>query len=85
MSFRNLTDETVLDLTVNLIPLGILAFMDALFWVINPWGWDPLMIAVSHFLTLFPLAVLALVTYVSGVIVQRDEGRSADVEAAGAE
>ena len=80
MAFLNLTEETWLDLTVNLVPLGILAFMDALFWVFNPWGWDPLMIVVSHFLTLFPLVLLAILTYVSGAIIQRDEGESASVE-----
>lgn len=80
MAFLNLTKETWLDLTVNLIPLGILAVLDALFWVVNPWGWDPLMIVVSHFLTLFPLVLLALLTYVSGSVIQRDEGESAAVE-----
>lgn len=80
MSLLNLTHETWLDLTVNLIPLGILAFMDGLFWVINPWGWDPLMIVVSHFLTLFPLLLLAVLTYVSGTVIQRDEGKVAEGE-----
>ena len=80
MAFLNLTKETWLDLTVNLVPLGILAVLDALFWVVNPWGWDPFVIAVSHFLTLFPLVLLALLTYVSGTIIQRDEGESAAVE-----
>ncbi|SFS11589.1 hypothetical protein SAMN05216559_3901 [Halomicrobium zhouii] len=77
MSYLNLTNETWLDLTVNLVPLAILAFMDVLFWVVNPWGWDPLIIVVSHFLTLFPLLLLAILTYVSGLFVQRDEGKAA--------
>lgn len=80
MAFLSLTEETWLDLTVNLIPLGILAFLDAMFWVYNPWGWDPFVIAVSHFLTLFPLLLLAILTYVAGVVVQRDEGASVNVE-----
>ncbi len=81
MSFLNLTHETVLDLTVNVIPLGILLFMDALFWIYNPWGWqEPLIVGIAHFLTLFPFALLALLTYVSGSVVQRDEGRSAHAE-----
>lgn len=80
MAFLNLTRETWLDLTVNLVPLVILAFMDVLFLVYNPWGWDPLMVVVTHFLTLFPLLLLAIMTYVSGAIIQRDEGRSPAVE-----
>lgn len=80
MSFLNLTNETWLDLTVNMIPLGILLFMDALFWVVNPWGWDPLMVFIAHFLTLFPFVLLALLTYFSGTVIQRDEGEHAEME-----
>jgi hypothetical protein len=80
MSYLDLTHETWLDLTVNLIPLGILAFMDVLFWVVNPWGWDPMLVVISHFLTLFPFVLLALLTYVSGTIIQRDEGQVAEAE-----
>jgi len=80
MAFLDLTHETWLDLTVNVIPLGILLVMDVLFWVVNPWGWDPFVIVVSHFLTLFPLVLLALLTYVSGRIVQRDEGKVGEAE-----
>lgn len=84
MSFLDLTHETWLDLTVNLVPLGILLFMDVLFWVVNPWGWnDPFVIAVAHFLTLFPFVMLALLTYVSGTIIQRDEGKLTERESAG--
>jgi hypothetical protein len=80
MAYLNLTNETWLDLTVNLVPLAILAFMDVLFWVVNPWGWDPFIIVVSHFLTLFHLLLLAILTYVSGLFVQRDEGKVAEGE-----
>lgn len=76
MAFLNLTEETWLDLTVNLIPLAILLVLDALFWIVNPWGWDPFYVLMAHFLTLFPLLLLALLTYVSGVLVQRDEHRA---------
>lgn len=74
MAFLDLTNETWLDLTVNLIPLGILAFMEVMFIVITPWSWDPVMVFFWHFLTVFPLVVLAVVTYISGRIIQRDEG-----------
>lgn len=84
MGFLNLTTDTWLDLSVNLIPLGILLVLDLLFWVVNPWGWDPFYVLVAHFLTLFPLALLAVVTYVGGAVVQRDEQR-AELTAAGDE
>lgn len=74
MAFLDLTEETWLDLTVNIIPLAILAFMDAMFWIINPWSWDPLIVFFWHFLTIFPFLVLAVVTYLSGRVIQRDEG-----------
>jgi hypothetical protein len=73
-----LTGETWLDLTVNLIPIGILIGMEILFFAVNPWGWDPWIMFGMHFLTLFPLVLLLLLTYVSGRIVQRDERRAAD-------
>lgn len=69
----NLSHETLLDLTVNAIPIGILFFMDVLFIVYNPWGWDPWFVFWAHFLTLFPLVNLLLLSYVSGLFVQRDE------------
>lgn len=81
MSFLKITRETWTDLIVNLIPLGILAAMDVLFWVVNPWGWDPWIIFWSHFLTIFPLLALLLLTYVSGYVIQRDEGRAEEAEA----
>lgn len=81
MSFLKITRETWTDLTVNLIPIGILVGMDVLFWVVNPWGWDPFIVGLAHFLTIFPLLCLLLLTYVSGYIIQRDEGRAEEAEA----
>jgi len=74
MAFLNLTHDTWLDLTVNVIPIGILLVLDVLFWVVNPWGWDPFYVAITHFLTLFPLVLLAGLTYVAGRVVQHAEG-----------
>lgn len=80
MAFLDISRETWFDLTVNIVPLGVLLLMDALFWVANPWGWDPFVIALAHFLTIFPMLVLAGVTYVSGRVIQRDEGKEAVLE-----
>lgn len=68
-----LSRETLLDLTVNVIPLVILGFFTLLFIVVNPWGWDPFVVVLTHFLTVFPLVLLALLSYLSGLAVQRDE------------
>ncbi|MFC7141655.1 DUF6684 family protein [Halosimplex aquaticum] len=85
MSFLKLTDETWLDLTVNFIPIGILAFLDVMFWVYNPWGWDLWFVFWMHVLTFIPLVLLTILTYVSGRIIQRDERRAESVTEADAE
>jgi len=59
------TLETLLDVTVNLIPMGILLFFIALYTVFSPWEWDPAVFVLMHFLTVFPFVLLALLTYVS--------------------
>lgn len=77
MGLLGLDRETVLDLMVNVIPIGILLFLDALFWLNTPWGWDLWYVFWGHFLTLFPLLLLTVLTYVSGYVVQRDEEKLA--------
>lgn len=73
MSVLQLTEETWLDLTVNFIPIGILAVLDVMFWVYNPWGWELWFVFWAHVLTFVPLVLLTLLTYVSGRVIQRDE------------
>ncbi|QLH75811.1 hypothetical protein HZS55_00165 [Halosimplex rubrum] len=73
MSVLQLTEETWLDLTVNFIPIGILAVLDIMFWVYNPWGWDLWFVFWGHVLTVVPLVLLTALTYVSGRVIQRDE------------
>lgn len=73
VAFLDLTHDTVLDLMVNIIPVGILIGMDLLFFIFNPFGWDLYYVGWMHFLTLFPLLLLLILTYVSGRVIQRDE------------
>ncbi|SHL62376.1 DUF6684 family protein [Haladaptatus paucihalophilus] len=68
-----LNRETVLDLSVNIIPLGILLFFSILFMIVNPWGWDPFPIVLTHFLTLFPFVLLAILSYIAGLKIQSEE------------
>jgi len=67
--------ETLYDIVVNVIPMAILAVMDILFIIVNPWGWDLWILFWAHVLTLFPLVLLGLLTYVSAEVVSRDEHR----------
>jgi len=55
--------DTVLDVTVNLIPLVILAFFAVLYTLVQPWEFDPAMFVIMHFLTLFPFLLLVILTY----------------------
>jgi len=71
-------EETRLDLVVNVVPIGILAFFSLLFMVVDPWGWDPFPVLMTHFLTPFPLVLLALLTYGAGRVIQRNEGESTE-------
>lgn len=78
MPFLELTGHTWLDLLVNIIPMGILLVLDMMFIVYNPWGWDLFYVAMAHFLTLFPFVLLGILTYISGLTIQRDEERLQD-------
>ncbi|MDS0284620.1 DUF6684 family protein [Haloarcula onubensis] len=67
--------DTLLDITVNLIPMGILLFFVVLYTVFRPWGLDPRMFVLMHFLTVFPFLLLALLTYVSArAIASAEQG-----------
>lgn len=73
MPYGPFEEETLLDLTVNMIPLGMLVFFLALILTINPWGTDAFQLTIATVLHLVPIVALALLTYIAGLIVQRDE------------
>lgn len=52
-------------LWTNVMPLLILATMAASLLVLSPWGIDLPYSPLSHFFTLFPLVVLATITYIT--------------------
>lgn len=69
--------ETLLDLTVNMIPLFIIAFFMVAFAVFPLFGrGDLLAIAVQYGLLLVPFVALAVLTYLSGKAIAGDEKRS---------
>lgn len=55
--------ETWLDITVNIIPLGIIGFFLALFLIVSPWQIAGLTSFVSFGLLVVPFVGLALLTY----------------------
>lgn len=68
--------ETAFDTLVNVVPMAILFFFVVLFLVVNPWGYDLGVTLLSHFLTIFPLVLLGILTYVSARVIARDEERA---------
>lgn len=65
--------ETLLDLTVNLIPLFIIAFFVAAFLVVNPWGFTPMASGLQMVLLVAPFVALAVLTYFSAKAIAGDE------------
>lgn len=55
--------ETILDATVNFIPLGMIAFFIALFLVFNPWDEPFLITLVAYGQLVIPFVGLAVITY----------------------
>lgn len=79
--------DTFLDLTVNMIPLFILAFFFVLFlpMVYGPFGWESTYSLLQIGLIVAPFAALALLTYFSAVAIEGDAAESEAREAAEAE
>jgi hypothetical protein len=77
MSARIFDRETILDLTVNFVPLFILLFFFVGFILVNPFGFDPMASGLQMLLTLIPFVFLALLTYLSGKAIAGDEKRFA--------
>jgi len=59
------TREAILDIVVNIIPLGIIAFFVLLFLGFAPWGYDPFPMALMIGLHVVPFVFLALITYLT--------------------
>lgn len=65
--------ETLLDLTVNAIPAGIILFFVVGFWVVPSFGVDPVMTSLQYSLLVAPFLALAVLSYYAGKAVQRAE------------
>jgi len=65
--------ETLLDLTVNAIPLAILLFFIAAFAVVSPFGLDPVFSGLQFSLMISMFLLLAVLTYYAGRAVEDAE------------
>lgn len=65
--------ETLLDLTVNFIPLGIILFFIVLFAVFDPFDQDLVATVISQGLLVIPFAALAVLTYFAGKVITEAE------------
>ena len=74
MSERTFDRETLLDLTVNVIPLGMLLFFIVLFAVTTV-GTNAIARAISQALLVVPFVVLAGTTYLTGRIIAESQKR----------
>jgi hypothetical protein len=66
--------ETLLDLTVNFIPLFMILYFTAVLLIINPWpdlGLFLFVVAIG--LHVVPFVALAILTYISGKAIAGDE------------
>jgi membrane protein implicated in regulation of membrane protease activity len=68
--------DTLLDLTVNVIPLGILLFFIAAFALVNPFGVDPVFSGLQFALMISMFLLLAVLTYYAGRAVEDAEHAS---------
>ena len=65
--------ETWLDISVNIIPLGIIGFFIALFALASPWSIEGLSSAVGFGLLVIPFVGLAFLTYFAAKIIKSAE------------
>jgi hypothetical protein len=65
--------DTLLDLVVNFIPLGIILFFVGVYLFRQPWGFDLGASGIMLALLVVPFVALAVLTYVSAVAIAGDE------------
>jgi len=76
MSTKVFDRDTLLDLTVNFIPLFIILFFIVGYVVYNPFGVDSVARILQYALLITPFVLLALLTYLSGKAIATAEKTS---------
>ena len=65
--------DTLLDLTVNVIPLGIILFFIGAFAVVPAFGVDPVFTTLQFALMISMFLLLAVLTYYAGKAIEGSE------------
>lgn len=73
MKEKTFDRETLLDLLVNVIPLGIIAFFLVVYTVYNPFGVDLFGSTLQYALLVLPFVALTILTYLSGKAIASAE------------
>jgi len=73
MALLGFDKETLLDLTVNVIPLGIILFFIGAFAVVNPFGFDAVFSGLQFSLMVSMFLLLAVLTYYAGRAIEGAE------------
>lgn len=73
MSLLGFEKDTLLDLSVNVIPLGIIFFFVVIYAVVPAFGTDPVFSALQFSLLLVTFSALAILTYFAGRAVEGAE------------
>jgi hypothetical protein len=73
MEIGPLDHETLLDLLVNVIPLGVLVFFFAAFVLASPFGWNPVASGLQLAIVGSMIVLLTILTYYSGRAIANAE------------
>jgi membrane protein implicated in regulation of membrane protease activity len=73
MSEKIFDRETLLDLTVNFIPLGIILFFIGVFALFSPWGVDLFVSGMQFAIVGIMAAALVILTYYAGKAISTAE------------
>ena len=76
MALFGFEKDTLLDLTVNVIPLGIILFFIAAFAVVPAFGVDPVFTSLQFALMISMFLLLAVLTYYAGRAIEGAEHES---------
>ncbi|WP_423998965.1 DUF6684 family protein [Haloarcula salina] len=82
MALFGFEKDTLLDLTVNVIPLGIILFFIAAFAVFPAFGTDPVFSGMQFALMVSMFLLLAVLTYYAGRAIENAEARQESVDEA---
>ncbi|WP_416839099.1 DUF6684 family protein [Haloferax sp. DFSO52] len=76
MVSKTFDKETILDLTVNMVPLVIILFFVVGYAVFNPFGFDSLTTGLQYGIMVGSFVLLAVLTYISGKAIAGSEKTS---------